>query len=65
VFLERVRALKQRASVVFVSHRLDGVLAINDRVCVMKDRQVVTSVPNRDLEVHKLHQLMVGRGFPA
>jgi ribose transport system ATP-binding protein len=66
ILFERVRALKQRASFIFVSHRLDEVLAISDRICVMKDGQVVADLPNQDgLEVHKLHQLMVGRGLQA
>ena len=37
ILFERVRALKARASFVFVSHRLDEVLALSDRVYVMKD----------------------------
>ena len=64
ILFERVRSLKQRASFVFVSHRLDEVLAISDRVVVMKDGQVVASLPNQNgLEVHQLHQMMVGRGL--
>ena len=37
ILFERVRALKARASFVFVSHRLDEVLELSDRVYVMKD----------------------------
>ena len=37
ILFERVRALKARASFVFVSHRLDEVLEMSDRVYVMKD----------------------------
>ncbi len=37
ILFARVRALKARASFVFVSHRLDEVLALSDRVYVMKD----------------------------
>lgn len=66
ILFERIKALKQRASFVFVSHRLDEVLAVSDRILVMKDGQVVANLPNRDgLEVHQLHQLMVGRGLQA
>ncbi len=65
ILFERVRALKERASFIFVSHRLDEVLAISDRICVMKDGQVVAELPNENLEVHRLHQLMVGRGLQA
>ena len=37
ILFARVRALKSRASFVFVSHRLDEVLQLADRVYVMKD----------------------------
>ncbi|MDH3659394.1 MAG: sugar ABC transporter ATP-binding protein, partial [Alphaproteobacteria bacterium] len=62
ILFERVRALKVRASFVFVSHRLDEVLALSDRVYVMKDGEVVADLVAADADVHQLHQLMVGRG---
>ena len=62
ILFERVRALKARASFVFVSHRLDEVLALSDRVYVMKDGRVVAELAAADADVHQLHQLMVGRG---
>ena len=62
ILFARVRALKARASFVFVSHRLDEVLALSDRVYVMKDGQVVAELAAADADVHQLHQLMVGRG---
>lgn len=66
ILFERVRALKSRAAFIFVSHRLDEVLAISDRVYVMKDGQVVANQPKTDsLQVRELHQLMVGRGLQA
>ena len=37
-----VRELKSRASFVFVSHRLDELLSLSDRVYVMKDGKVVS-----------------------
>jgi ribose transport system ATP-binding protein len=57
----RVRALKQRASFVFVSHRLDEVLALSDRIYVMKDGAVVAEMPTAEASLPKLHRLMVGR----
>ena len=57
----RVRALKQRASFIFVSHRLDEVLAISDRIYVMKDGNVVAEMPTAQASLPKLHRLMVGR----
>jgi len=57
----RVRALKQRASFIFVSHRLDEVLALSDRIYVMKDGAVVAEMPTAEASLPKLHRLMVGR----
>src|SRR3954470_7072626 len=65
ILFERVRALKARASFVFVSHRLDEVLELSDRVYVMKDGAVVADMPAADADVHMLHRLMVGRGLQA
>ena len=61
----RVRALKSRASFIFVSHRLDEVLRISDRVYVMKDGEVVAENAAADVTVPDLHGLMVGRGLQA
>lgn len=65
ILFERVRALKARASFVFVSHRLDEVLELSDRIYVMKDGAVVADLPAADADVHMLHRLMVGRGLQA
>jgi len=61
ILFERVRALRNRASFVFVSHRLDEVLHISDRVYVMKDGKVVAQMPAAETNVPELHRLMVGR----
>ena len=65
ILFERVRALKARASFVFVSHRLDEVLELSDRVYVMKDGGVVAELPAGAADVQLLHRLMVGRGLQA
>ena len=65
VLFNRVRALKSRASFVFVSHRLDEVLQVADRVYVMKDGEVVAELAAADADVATLHRLMVGRTLQA
>ncbi len=58
---EHIARLRQRASLVFISHRLSEVLEVCDRVYVFKDGQVVDMVyPDRTSET-RLHELMVGR----
>jgi len=65
VLFARVRALKSRASFVFVSHRLDEVLAISDRVYTMKDGAVVAEHRAAQVSAPQLHEIMVGRGLQA
>jgi ribose transport system ATP-binding protein len=61
ILFERMRALKSRASFVFVSHRLEEVLEISDRVYVMKDGEVVAERTAGQSSVPDLHARMVGR----
>jgi ribose transport system ATP-binding protein len=61
ILFDRMRALKSRASFIFVSHRLDEVLEISDRVYVMKDGAVVAEKPAGNATVPELHAMMVGR----
>jgi ribose transport system ATP-binding protein len=63
ILFERVRALKARASFVFVSHRLDEVLQVSDRVYVMKDGRVVAEHDAGDVTGPQLHEIMVGRSM--
>ncbi|MFH5776582.1 sugar ABC transporter ATP-binding protein [Paracoccus sp. NGMCC 1.201697] len=65
VLFNRVRALKSRASFIFVSHRLDEVLAISDRVYTMKDGEVVAEHRAESVSGPELHEIMVGRGLQA
>jgi len=65
ILFARVRALKSRASFVFVSHRLDEVLQLADRIYVMKDGAVVADLMAADANITMLHHLMVGRTLQA
>jgi ribose transport system ATP-binding protein len=65
ILFERIRRLKSRASFVFVSHRLDEVLAISDRIYVMKDAEVVAERIAGATSVASLHAMMVGRDLDA
>ncbi|MFO1121902.1 MAG: sugar ABC transporter ATP-binding protein [Hyphomicrobiales bacterium] len=65
ILFARVRALKSRASFIFVSHRLDEVLELSDRIYVMKDGAVVADLKAAEADTTKLHHLMVGRSLQA
>ncbi len=57
--------LKQRASVVFISHRLEEVLEICDRIYVLRDGKSVAEVKRDQATIKQLHQHMVGRQLHA
>jgi ribose transport system ATP-binding protein len=50
---------------VYISHRLDEVFRIADRVTVMKDGRVVGTEPTSELTADRLVRLMVGREVAA
>ncbi|WP_299866498.1 sugar ABC transporter ATP-binding protein [uncultured Hoeflea sp.] len=56
-----VRELTTRASFIFVSHRMDEVLELSDRIYVMKDGEVVDVVSAADANVDAIQHKMVGR----
>lgn len=48
-------------SVVLITHKLGEVMAVADRVTVMRDARVVASVPTSETDTTGLARLMVGR----
>ena len=65
ILFARVRALRSRASFIFVSHRLDEVLEVSDRIYVMKDGVVAGQLPAAGADTKQLHRMMVGRSLQA
>lgn len=58
---EVVNRLKRQASVIFVSHRIEEVLEICDRIYIMRDGEVVAEKRPAEVETAELFRLMVGR----
>ncbi len=59
---EVIRSLKQRGvTVIYISHRLEEVLEIADRVTVLRDGKVVNTLSIRDVDRSSLIRMMVGR----
>jgi ribose transport system ATP-binding protein len=57
----QIERLRTRASVIFVSHRLDEVLRVSDRVYVLKDGRCVAEREPDSVDTQELYRLMVGR----
>ena len=56
-----VRDLTSRASFIFVSHRMEEVLELSDRIYVMKDGEVVDVVLHDQADKDAIQHKMVGR----
>jgi ribose transport system ATP-binding protein len=56
-----IRELKKSSSIIFISHRLEEVLSISDRVVIFKDGKNVDDIPAAGAKIHTVEQLMVGR----
>ena len=56
-----VRELTKRASFIFVSHRLDEVVELSDRIYVMKDGEVVDVMSRDEADIDAIQRKMVGR----
>ena len=60
--LESIRGMAaQGISVIFITHRLHEILAVCDKVVVMRDGYVVRDVPTRETSVEDITKWMVGR----
>jgi ABC-type sugar transport system ATPase subunit len=51
--------------ILYISHRLDEILALSDRITVLKDGAVVASGPAAEFEIDRVVQLMTGRAIKA
>ena len=57
--------IKQHASVVLISHRLQEIVENSDRIVVLKDGKNVTAMAAADTNIAAIEQLMVGHTFAA
>ncbi|MDX3927762.1 MAG: sugar ABC transporter ATP-binding protein [Shinella sp.] len=61
-----IRTLRERGvGVIYISHRLDEVFRIADRITVMKDGASVATVDRADVEINDVIRMMVGRSLKA
>jgi ribose transport system ATP-binding protein len=61
ILFDLVNDLRERATFVFVSHELDEVLQISDRIYVLKDGEHVDTTTAAEATTDSLQQAMVGR----
>ena len=62
--LSAARALAdQGIAVLFISHRLDEILSVSDRITVLRDGAVVSVLERSEATVEKIAELMIGRAL--
>lgn len=62
VLLDIIRDLKSRGvTCIYISHKLDELFEIADRITVLRDGQVVGTYNTQDVDESKIISLMVGR----
>ena len=61
LFVQMRKIAARGHGVVFVSHRLDEVLEITDRIYVYKDGKSVGAIDTKDATEARLYEMMVGR----
>ena len=62
ILFEQVRLMKEKGNcIIFISHRLQEVLDLTDRIYVFKDGHLTGEVETKDADEYKLYEMMVGR----
>ena len=61
LFEQIERLLHQGVAIVFISHKLDEVMHLSDRVTVLRDGQLIATVDASELNPDRIAQMMVGR----
>jgi general nucleoside transport system ATP-binding protein len=65
LFVNLHRLVDAGATIIFISHKLDEVLAVSDDITVMRDGTTVTTVKPAEVTRSKLGELMVGSELPS
>ncbi|MFA5468130.1 MAG: sugar ABC transporter ATP-binding protein [Sphaerochaetaceae bacterium] len=58
----KLKQLKERLSIVYISHNLSEVVALCDRTYILRDGEVVSCLGKSDTSVENIRDRMVGQG---
>lgn len=62
VLFEQIRRLKEQGvAIVYISHKMDEIFQISDRITVLRDGTLAGTGESKDLDRDKLISMMVGR----
>ncbi|MDO4313978.1 MAG: sugar ABC transporter ATP-binding protein [Eubacteriales bacterium] len=64
ILFKQIARLKEKGiTLIYISHRLDEIFQIADRVSVMRDGKIIATLNIEDTDKEELIQLMVGRAM--
>lgn len=52
---------KNGVGIIYISHRMDELKRITDRITIMRDGQYIDTLPTKETEINEVIRLMVGR----
>jgi ribose transport system ATP-binding protein len=52
---------EQGVTLIYISHRMEEIFSISDRIAVMRDGRLIGVQPTKELTINKVVQMMVGR----
>ena len=62
VLVQTIKRLSAKGiAVIFITHRLDEIIAACDKVVVLRDGVMINAVPTKDTNVDEITQWMIGR----
>lgn len=56
-----IRKVKNKASIIFISHRLEEIFEISDRIVVLKNGKNMANMKASETNIHQVEKLMIGR----
>lgn len=56
-----IRKIKNKASIVFISHRLEEIFELSDRIVVLKNGKNMANMKASETNIHQVENLMIGR----
>lgn len=56
-----IRKIKDKASIIFISHRLEEIFELSDRIVVLKNGKNMANMKASETNIHQVENLMIGR----
>lgn len=64
VLFSIIKGLQEKGmTIMFVSHKLDEIIEIAERITVMRDGRIITTISNRDVDEAQLAQMISGQSI--